>query len=162
MNVGSADALSPNEQEAVAEVIDNEAIIIRVSDGVYYSLDKTGGFIWQLIQQNGKVSDIVDAVTRCYGIPQQQAHADVLRLAEELVRERLVCVSPNAGPNAPPAALPAAPAGATAYETPRLNVYSDMSDLLALDPPAPGMSDLAWGPTDTEPAPAGTARTEPA
>jgi len=39
---------------------------------------------------------------------------------------------------------PPAPAGKLPYEPPRLSVYRDMGDLLALDPPAPGLTDIPW------------------
>jgi hypothetical protein len=30
------------------------------------------------------------------------------------------------------------------YETPQLLQYQDMAELLALDPPAPGLADVVW------------------
>jgi hypothetical protein len=30
------------------------------------------------------------------------------------------------------------------YELPKLNIYRDMGDLLALDPPVPGLGDTPW------------------
>jgi len=30
------------------------------------------------------------------------------------------------------------------YAAPQLQIYRDMQDLLALDPPAPGMNQIAW------------------
>jgi hypothetical protein len=32
----------------------------------------------------------------------------------------------------------------SAYEPPKLNAYRDMGDLLALDPPMPGLEDIPW------------------
>jgi hypothetical protein len=37
------------------------------------------------------------------------------------------------------------PASTLAYEKPRLNIYRDMGNLLALDPPTPGIDDLLFG-----------------
>ena len=30
------------------------------------------------------------------------------------------------------------------YESPLLNIYRDMGDLLALDPPMPGLAEMNW------------------
>ena len=34
------------------------------------------------------------------------------------------------------------------YEIPKLNIYRDMGDLLALDPPVPGLGDTPWKDPD--------------
>ena len=36
------------------------------------------------------------------------------------------------------------------YEAPTLNIYRDMGDLLALDPPMPGLADMAWKDPEEE------------
>jgi hypothetical protein len=38
------------------------------------------------------------------------------------------------------------------YEAPVLNIYRDMGDLLALDPPTPGLYDIAWKAPEDEPS----------
>ena len=30
------------------------------------------------------------------------------------------------------------------YKSPQLHIYTDMEDLLALDPPTPGFADIPW------------------
>ena len=37
-----------------------------------------------------------------------------------------------------------------AYESPKLNIYRDMGDLLALDPPTPGLEATPWKNPDEE------------
>jgi len=36
------------------------------------------------------------------------------------------------------------------YEMPVLNIYRDMGDRLVLDPPIPGLQDIAWKDADAE------------
>ena len=38
--------LRPNEEEVAAKVMDGEAILINLSSGIYYSMDKVGGVLW--------------------------------------------------------------------------------------------------------------------
>ncbi len=41
------DRLRPREEEVASKVIDGEAIIINLANGVYYSMDKVGALVWE-------------------------------------------------------------------------------------------------------------------
>jgi hypothetical protein len=139
----------PNESDVIAKVIDGEAIIIRVSDGVYYSMDKIGGFLWDQIARHSSADQLAESLVARYEVSLDQARADVASLLAQLVEERLVAVS-RQGPA--PGSVPPAADEKQPYARPVLNIYRDMGDLLALDPPAPGMTDIAWKSPDTRPA----------
>jgi len=137
-----------NEQEVAAKVIDGEAIIINLANGIYYSMDKVGALIWEMLAGGHSLAEVTTAVLACYDIPQAQAEVDVHKLAAELVQENLLVVSQDApafltgSTPEPPQKLP--------YEVPQLNIYRDMGDLLALDPPTPGLQDIVWKEPDDE------------
>jgi hypothetical protein len=132
----------PNDREVSSKVIDGEAIIIRLSDGIYYSMDKAGGVVWGMIEERRSGDEIAAAVAVQYDVSPDQARDDVLRLLQELVNERLIVAASDAPP---PIASPPSPAsGQGVYAPPRLNIYRDMGELLALDPPAPGLMDITW------------------
>ncbi len=136
------DRLAPKSQQVAAKVMDGEAVIINLANGVYYSMDKAGGLIWSMIEQARSLDAIADAVAAAYDVPPVRAREDVEQLAAQLVAEDLVVVAGDevpaegADPAPPPQKLP--------YETPKLNVYRDMEDLLALDPPMPGLQETPW------------------
>ena len=130
--------LRPNEEEVAAKVIDGEAILINLSNGMYYSMDEVGGLVWEMIEGEHSLGEIAAGIATCYDISSEVAEADVHRLADELVRESLVMVS-----------TAAAAAGEIRsfdgqrdlpYETPGLVIYRDLGDLLALDPPMPSQA----------------------
>ncbi len=136
------DRLCRNDEEIIAKVMDGEAIIINLASGMYYSMGAVGGVIWTMIEAQHTLAEIIDALTAMYGIPRARAEADVMRLGDELTRERIVTIS-----RAPAAArdvemAPPHPTGP--YEVPVLNIYRDMGDLLALDPPMPPLKDVPW------------------
>ena len=133
-------------EEVAAKVIDGEAIMINLNTGVYYSLDKVGGSIWELLERGHSLGEIADAVTAQYDVSQEQARADVDRLAAELLQENLVKISNDEPP--PGQYSEAAQQQKLTYESPGLNIYRDMGDLLALDPPTPGFQDAAWRDPD--------------
>jgi Coenzyme PQQ synthesis protein D (PqqD) len=141
-------ALSPNAEAVVAEVIDGEAVLIDLATGIYYSMDKVGGSIWSLIETGSSVEEIVAAIAARYEVSREQAQSDVRRVVTQLVEEKLVVVSEESPGRvdqeiSPQQMLP--------YATPELKTYRDMGDLLALDPPLPGMREIPWQATGQQP-----------
>jgi Coenzyme PQQ synthesis protein D (PqqD) len=134
--------LSPNAEAVVAEVIDGEAVLINLVSGVYYSLAGAGGSIWSLIEAGSSVEEIVEAIAGRYEVSREQAQNDVARLVGELERQNLVVAAGGATAGGRDPAAP--PEGRLPYDTPELRAYHDMGDLLALDPPLPGMREIPW------------------
>jgi len=136
------DRLRVNEEDVAAKIMDGEAIIINLTNGLYYSMDNVGGVIWSLIEERRSLEDIAASIAGLYDVSPAQAQADLCRLAQELLEEKLVLVDERAAPA--PASVDAAPRDRKPYEAPRLQTYRDMADLLALDPPMPGLKDVPW------------------
>lgn len=130
-----------NEAEVAAKVMDGEAILIDLSSGKYYSMDLVGGFVWSLLSTQHNIDETIAAVVGQYEVSEEQAAADVKNLLDELQKEKLIVAS-----NAESAAVttPAATAEKSEYTTPKLYTYEDMGDLLALDPPMPGLTEIPW------------------
>ena len=142
------DRLRAREEEVAAKVIDGEAILINLANGIYYSMDKVGGLIWEMVEGGHSLEEVVAAVVTRYEVDREQAEADVRRLAEELLQENLVRVSEDGVYSA--AKSEPGERELRLYDAPRLNIYRDMGDLLALDPPTPGLQDIAWKEADDE------------
>lgn len=135
--------LAPNQDAVAARVIDGEAIIINLKTGVYYSTDKVGALLWELVEQSRRLDEMVQVILARYEVPRVQVEADVRRLVAELLAENLVVMSDGGGASGSPGAPPPVPNRAS-YDPPRLEIYRDMGDLLALDPPAPGFEKTPW------------------
>lgn len=140
--------LSPNTEEVASKVMDGEAILINLSNGIYYSMDKVGGYVWEMIEGTHSLAEIVEAIVGRYDISPEKAQADVDRLAAELVQESLVKVSDGNASSSN--AKESDTQEKLSYESPRLNIYRDMGQLLALDPPMPGLKDMTWKDPDVE------------
>lgn len=139
--------LISNEAEVAAKVIGGEAIMINLSNSRCYSMDGVGAFVWSLIEGSHSLAEIAEALTKRYDVTSEQAQADVERLAIELLEEELVKIAETKAPS--PGTIPPVPQKFP-YEPPRLNILRDMDDLLALDPPIPGLREIPWdGPKST-------------
>ncbi|MEZ5098542.1 MAG: PqqD family protein [Thermoleophilia bacterium] len=133
---------APDPAEVVAKVIDGELIVIRLDDGTYYAMGGAGAAAWTLLAAGHDLDAVAATLAGRYGIPLERAREDVATLVRELLAERLLAPAP--APASPGATTFTDPAGA--YEPPRLEVYRDMGNLLALDPPTPGIDDLTGRP----------------
>jgi len=129
-----------NRDTVAAEVLDGEAIILNLATGAYYSLDKAGARVWTCIEHELAEQDIVRLIARDYGVELARVTEDVAALVTRLLEEQLVVL----GAPGPAGAEPPALTGPAAYERPDLRKYSEMADMLALDPPLPGLKDLPW------------------
>jgi hypothetical protein len=123
-----------NEKLVTSKIIDGEAIIINLASGMYYSLDKTGATVWMLIGGGYSIEEIADVLSGRYSVAIDRVREDVDRLINEMVKQNLVL---SAGSDARDGEVVLDPPAGDAYETPVLNSYDDMGDVLALDPPLP-------------------------
>jgi hypothetical protein len=128
-----------NSPRVVHQTLDGETVIIDFETGAYFSLDQTGAQTWQLIEA-GRSQAVIESLlaSRCSAAPAEIA-AGLQRFLDDLLAESLVV------PLAPGQAVPAAPAFALAgqpgdlaergpFTPPALLKYTDMQDLLLLDP----------------------------
>ncbi len=150
--LGLQTRLRPNSDEVAAKVMEGEAIMINLANGIYYSMDGVGGLMWEMVEGGHSVEEIVGRVLARYQVSTEQARADVERLTKELVQEQLVLVTDEASSNGKEA--PPGLESKMTYESPTLNIYRDMGDLLALDPPMPEFANTPWQtPADEPPHP---------
>jgi hypothetical protein len=137
----STDSLEVNLERAAGDVIDGEAIIINLVTGVYYSMQGIGGDIWSMLDGQRSADAMLQEIVAAYDVEADRAREDLHAVLRELFNEELIQVAANGGGVV---AAPAAPATKKPYRQPRLQVFRDMQELLALDPPAPGMNQIAW------------------
>jgi hypothetical protein len=122
-----------NDELTAAKVFDDEAIVINVVTGRYYDLEGTGALAWTMVSAGASAAEVGDAMAAAFDVDAATARRDVDALLDQLLAEELILPSPDASA---PAAPPAAPTRA-AYEPPALVTYTDMEDLLTVDPPLP-------------------------
>lgn len=76
--------------ELVAANLDGEVVILGFQSGSYYGLDQVGVFVWNLLQEPRKVSDIRDAIFDQYDVELVQCERDLLALLVELADRQLI------------------------------------------------------------------------
>ena len=122
-----------NEKQVVHEVFDGEVLVINLDTGTYYSLLGTASRIWTCLVAGAGTAGMTRALAEVYVGDPSVIEAAVVEFVGKLVEQKLVLIDEALGEE--PAIEIAAPAGAKAlFTAPALDVFTDMQDLLLLDP----------------------------
>lgn len=116
-----------NAPAVVSEVIDGEAVIMNLLSGHYFSAQGVGAAVWTRVEAGWTAAEIVAELSRTYGAAHVATPvADFIAALQEhgLVVER---VSPTPDPTVSVEYPPS-------WSAPTLGVFTDMEDLLLLDP----------------------------
>lgn len=119
-----------NAPHVVAEIIDEELVIMNLETGTYYSSLGLGAPIWRWLSDGHSGDAIAQAIAARATASIETVQADVSAFIDHLAREALI--RPADGDIATPGAIHADPF--PRYEPATLNVYADMQDLMTLDP----------------------------
>jgi hypothetical protein len=145
-----------NTPKVILESFDDEVVIVNLDSGNYYSLDKVGADIWSLLERGASLHETVSAVEGIYDGDHDDIRAGVKRLVEELQAESLILSETrecSAGSRDAVLAENGVQGGKPAFAPPVLSKYTDMQDLLLLDP-IHEVDESGW-PNSKPEAPAG-------
>lgn len=119
------------------EIIDNEAVIIEFQSGSYYSLDRVGTDILELIASRASLDETVESIVHRYRGNREQIDTAVKQLLIELQQEGLL-VKDNQESEQEGKPLPQIESHPEKqkpeFQAPVLKKYTDMQELLLLDP----------------------------
>lgn len=70
--------------------IEQEAVLLHITNGSYYSLNETSLPFWQAIQEQLPLMDVVESIVRDYGVTREQVLADLQQFLEQLLAFNLI------------------------------------------------------------------------
>lgn len=124
---------SPN---IVSETFDDEAVIVNLENGNYYSFNSIGAEIWDIIKEGAPVGEPISLLKEKYEENHNNIEDDVHRFLNELKQENLILLLDNTdapqGKDDVPENTPAKEK--VPFTAPTLQKYTDMQELLLLDP----------------------------
>lgn len=126
-----------NTPTVVSEVFDDEIVVIHLGSGSYYSLDQSGATIWQGLQQGFDLAALSNWLSATYGVAPDELAQFVPSFIDELLQEQLIVpLGADQPSNGESSTLPTTAAGGITlpFARPMLIKFTDMQDLLLLDP----------------------------
>ncbi|HEX3561680.1 MAG TPA: PqqD family protein [Solirubrobacterales bacterium] len=107
----------------VSEVIDGEVVAIDLESGRYYSLEGAAARAWEALRDGQDVDGIAAVVADEAGLSAEDVRPDVSAFVAELTAEGLLSPGGDGAAAPGPGRVPLI-----------LNRYTDMQDLIVLDP----------------------------
>ncbi len=122
-----------NSPAVIHQIFETEVVVVNLENGSYYSVEGAGIDIWRLLEQRCGREMIVAAFTRHANGSAETNETQVRAFLDEAVAEGLIVPeadAPSSGTTQPSLAL----AERIQSNPPRLHKFTDMRDLLLLDP----------------------------
>jgi Coenzyme PQQ synthesis protein D (PqqD) len=126
--------LGINAGRVFHQALDGEVIIIDYDTGAYYSTDKAGAEVWGWIARGATLRQIVEALTQQYYGDSTTISTAVSQFIDELASEALIVPKQDAPDARVAESKHGEPTDRPAFEAPALHKYTDMQDLLLVDP----------------------------
>lgn len=127
--------------DIVHETIEGEVVIVNLKNGFYYSTDKNGCHVWNLIVGGCSYGEIVQFLSDCFPEQYDEISASTSSVIGDLLGENLIMHS--AGSSGQTAAgNPSVEMGGK-FTPPVLEKHEEMQDLLLVDP-IHDVADTGW------------------
>ena len=111
-----------------AEAFDQEVLAINLKSGHYHSLREAAVPLWSLLTNGHSIESAATALSNATGTPLDKVLADARPFVDSLLSHGLLVAFESSDPPSAPS-LPSVP-----YTSPVLEHYSDMQELLLIDP----------------------------
>lgn len=118
--------------EIMHETIDGEVVIIHLDRGIYYSSDGAGALLWGQLEQGSSLDALAAWAGQLFTGAPAEIRPAIEAFVSQLLEEGLIDLT--ASEDAPPPVAGAVPAGGIPWTDPVLQKYTDMEQLLLLDP----------------------------
>lgn len=129
--------LRANYPGVVSETIEGETIVIHLKTGTYYSLERTAVDIWQVIEVGITLGELLTGMRQWYdqNTEEEEMETSTRHFIKNLIQEELIVVDPNFQKDSENQSSRLQAAIETSVFTiPTFEKYTDMQDLLLLDP----------------------------
>jgi len=137
MNQKNHSHLKVNEPNVVHETIEGEAILLNLKTGNYYSIEWPGTFIWDLLTETGDVVGIKKAFIEANQSKENEVNKAYSQFIDLLLEEELMVTVENGEFKSFSVDNETEEEFTKAFsklDKLKLNKYSDMQDMLLLDP----------------------------
>jgi Coenzyme PQQ synthesis protein D (PqqD) len=118
------------------ETIDGEVVMVNLNNGSYYSMDKTGAVIWNYIDMGMSIKQITEQIKNQYSGESSEIETSINELIIELQKEELILLSDSTNGKQTDSNNVSGNLETEKkdFEKPVLQKFTDMQDLLMLDP----------------------------
>jgi coenzyme PQQ synthesis protein D (PqqD) len=123
-----------NRPTVIDEAFDDEVVVINLDTGSYFSLDKAAADIWVGVASGATANEVVAYMQGKYAADLGTLESAVNRFLAELRAENLIVADINENSEGAAKLPTPSPAMKLTFELPVMQKYTDMQELLLIDP----------------------------
>jgi coenzyme PQQ synthesis protein D (PqqD) len=126
-----------NSPHVIAETLEGETTIVDLNSGTYHALNETGSLVWDEINSGAEAPAAAGSLSQTFDADPAEAERDVTALVAELLEQGLIVPDEGGRDGEAPERASANGNGNGSrgvYAAPKLSTYTDMQELLLLDP----------------------------
>ncbi len=79
-----------NKDKVTYRIINKEVVILHLQRGFYYSLNKTGSLVWELIKKGEDLEHVHEILAKKFNQKKDVVKRDVCSLLKQLEKEALI------------------------------------------------------------------------
>ena len=87
MNLDTRLTIPPH---VLSRLVDEETVLLNLESGIYFGLENVGKLIWEAVSAGKTLAETVDVIVAEYDVGEEQARADVVDFATNLVERGLL------------------------------------------------------------------------
>ena len=140
------DILKVTSPDIVSETIDGEVVIVNLQEGYYYSLFNTATDIWNRIEKGINRQNLIKELLDRYNCSSEDISKEINQFIETLQTEGLITIETIEKPNyeSPCLTKLTNPTEKKYFQPPEINKFTDMEELLLLDPIHEVDQEVGW------------------
>lgn len=74
----------------IHKTVGDEIVLLDLDRGVYYGLDRVGARVWELVEADHTLAEIIDILLEEYEVTRAELERDVATLLEQLTARGLI------------------------------------------------------------------------
>lgn len=126
------------------KIFEDDVVIINLATSIYYTIGGVGPTVWQMLEAGWSVDEISDAIAGRFDRPVTTVRGDVEKLVADLTGQGLILSDPSLSTGDDLEITWTL----QDYAPIVLECFSDMQDVLALDPPHPEIAPPSTASTE--------------
>jgi hypothetical protein len=77
-------------RSVASQTLDGEAVLLHLTSGTYFTLNETGTFVWNLLEREHTLAQLLEALVGAFDVEREAARRDLVELLEDLVARGLI------------------------------------------------------------------------
>lgn len=86
----NSNTLIARNKGILANRVGDEVVMMDMEKGKYFGVNKTGSYIWQLLEQPATLGELCERLVADFGISTEQCTTEVKAFVEQMQKEEII------------------------------------------------------------------------